>query len=268
MGLVQTSKEHLVMKRFREFIERLRISGFLRWIIVALIVFKAILMFARSAGGQTDSWKVMATSASTSHDFVILFGFLAVLFTLLFGLIAVAFWFKSKQEPRSVHMLSAFGNASASRAMETNFSLLSPQDHLARVVALTLAGSQRDFPVVEDERFVGMLLQEDLFTALRHADGQVQVANVMRRELPVVDFNDRLEDALNRLRTSGAHTLPVTQGNRLVGLLTMGNAREFFRIESSGRTNQEGVPGRAQFVRENRRLSRSRLADSHYASGI
>ena len=228
------------MNRFREFIDRLRISGFLRWIIVALIVLKAILMFARTAGGQTDSWKVMATSASTSHDFVILFGFLAVLFTLLFGLIAAAFWLKSKQEPRPVHMLSAFGNTSAFRAMETNFSLLSPQDHLARAVALTLAGSQRDFPVVEDEQLVGMLLQEDLLTALRQADDQVQVANVMRRELSVVDFNDRLEDALNRLRTSGARTLPVTQGNRLVGLLTMENAQEFLRIESAGQHEPGG----------------------------
>ena len=163
------------MKRFGNFIKRLRISGFLRWAIVALIELKGILVFARTTEGQTDSWKVMAISASASNEFGILFGFLAVLFILLFGLIAVVFWLKAKQEPRPVHMLSEFGNAPASRAMETNFSLLSPQDHLARAVALTLAGSQRDFSVVEDERLVGMLMQEDLFIALRQSNDQVQV---------------------------------------------------------------------------------------------
>ena len=256
------------MKSFGHFIETLRISGFLRWAIIALIILKAILVFARPVGGQTDSWTVMATSTSTSHEFSILFGFLAVLFALLYGLIGLAFWLKRKQEPEPVHMLSAFGNAAASRAMETSFSLLSPEDHLTRAVALTLAGSQRDFPVVEDERLLGMLMQEDLFTALRKSGAPIRVADVMRRELPAVDYNDRLEDALNRLRTSGAHTLPVTNRNRLVGLLTMENAQEFFRIESGGRTDPEGVAGTNQFPVANRRRFRPRLDGPSYVSGI
>ena len=90
----------------------------------------------------------------------------------------------------------------------------------------------------------------------------------MRRELPVVDFNDRLEDALNRLRTSGVHTLPVTNRNRLVGLLTMENAREFLRIESAGRTYRESVPRTNQFSEENRRHFHSRHSGSDHASGI
>ncbi len=256
------------MKRFVEFIDRLRISGFLRWAIVALIVLKAILVFARTTGGQTDSWKVMATSASTSHEFGILFGFLGILFALLFSSVAVLLWLKRKEKPRGVSMLSAFGNAPASRAMGTNFSLLSPQDHLARAVALTLASSQRDFPVVEDGRLVGMLLQEDLFTALTKAEDPVQLANAMRRDLPVVDFNDRLEDAVNRLRTSGAHTLPVTNRNRLVGLLTMETVQEFLRVESSGRTDQKLVPRTAQFPVANDRRFHPRLGGPDYASGI
>ena len=256
------------MKRFREFIDWFRISGFLRWVIVALIVLKAILVFARTTGGQTNSWNVMATGASTSHEFGILFGFLGILFALLFSSIAVLLWLKRKDEPRGIHMLSAYGNAPTSLAMETNFSLLSPQDHLTRAVALTLAGSQRDFPVVEHERLVGMLIQEDLFTALRKSTDQVRVADVMRRELPVVDFNDRLEDTLNRLRTSGAHTLPVTNQNRLVGLLTMENAQEFFRFESATHPDSEGVPGTNQFSGENRRRSQPWLHGSNYASGM
>jgi predicted transcriptional regulator len=256
------------MKRFGEFIDRLRISGFLRWTIVVLIVLKAILVFARTAGGQTDTWNVTATSAATSHEFGILFGFLGILFVLLFFSIAVLLWLKRKEEPRGSHMLSAFGNAPASRAMETNFSLLSPQDHLARAGALTLASSQRDFPVVEDGRLVGMMMQEDLFTALRQAKDQVRVADVMRRGLSVVDFNDRLEDALNRLRTSGAHTLPVTKRNRLVGLLTMENAQEFFRIESATRADPEGVPRITKFSVENRRRPQPWLHGPNYASGM
>jgi predicted transcriptional regulator len=111
-------------------------------------------------------------------------------------------------------------------------------------------------------------MQEDLFTALRKCSDQVQAANVMRREFPVVHFNDRLEDALNCLRTSGAHTLPVTNRNRLVGLLTMENAQEFLRIESAGLTYQESVPRTNQLSGANRYRSHPRLDGSDYASGI
>lgn len=67
------------------------------------------------------------------------------------------------------------------------------------------AKNQRDFPVVEDERLVGMLMQEDLLTAPGQAGDQTQVANVMPREFPIVARNDRLEDALNRLRRAGPY---------------------------------------------------------------
>jgi len=42
-----------------------------------------------------------------------------------------------------------------------------PNDSLARVIELTLAGTQKDFPVVTDERVVGVLTQTDLLKGLR-----------------------------------------------------------------------------------------------------
>ena len=41
--------------------------------------------------------------------------------------------------------------------MLTDFAVLTPRDMLSRVMGLILAGSQHDFPVVQDERVVGIL---------------------------------------------------------------------------------------------------------------
>jgi CBS domain-containing protein len=236
MGLAQRSEEGLAMKQPWLFFEWTRVSVFWRFAIVLLIVLTVLLLFPQASGVQTDSLEATATGTSSSHEFGILFGFLA-LFTLLFFSIGVLLWLAMKLKPSEVSMLSTIGNVRASRAMETNFSVLLPHDYLARAVGLTLVGSQRDFPVVEDERLVGMLLQGDLLMALKQDEDQIQVANVMRRQFPVVDFNDRMEDALNRLRTSGGHTLPVTHNTRLVGLMTMENAREYFKFGSANRAN-------------------------------
>jgi|SRR5580700_6603538 predicted membrane protein len=100
------------MTRFRELVDWLHFSGFLRWAIIALLVLKAILVFARTTGGQTDTSKVMATSASSSHEFGILFGFLGVLFALFFWLIGVLLWLKAKQKQRP-HTPRAMGTTSA-----------------------------------------------------------------------------------------------------------------------------------------------------------
>jgi predicted transcriptional regulator len=149
---------------------------------------------------------------------------------------------RAKQSPSAVALLSTLGNVPVSRAMETQFYSLLPHDYLRQAVVFTLAGSQQDFPVVENARLVGMLPQADLFMALKGGEDRIRVAEVMRREFPVVNFNERIEDALNRLRSSGIHTLPVTDQNRLVGLLTMENAQEFLEIEWTRRTHSGGVP--------------------------
>ncbi len=86
------------------------------------------------------------------------------------------------------------GGIPVARAMLTDFRTLEPGDSLARAAELILAGSQHDFPVVEDGRVTGVLTRGDLIGALSARQNTLQpVAGVMQREFQVADSSDMLE---------------------------------------------------------------------------
>ncbi|MBI2882684.1 MAG: CBS domain-containing protein [Candidatus Methylomirabilis oxyfera] len=98
---------------------------------------------------------------------------------------------------------------------------------------MILAGSQQDFPVVEDDRVEGVLLRSDLLAALAARGQAMPVAEVMRRNFQLVDSSEMLETAFARLQACECHTLPVTHNGRLVGLVTMDNLGEFISIQAA-----------------------------------
>lgn len=141
-----------------------------------------------------------------------------------------------------VQVRHSLGGIPITRAMQTNFQSLSLSDTLSRVVELILAGSQQDFPVVQDGRVVGILDRDTFITALSKNGQNTLVSEVMHRSVPEIDSHDMVETALMRLQESGSKTLPVTHGGKLVGLITSENITEFLMIRSALRTAR-GVSG-------------------------
>ena len=99
---------------------------------------------------------------------------------------------------------------------------------------MTLAGSQKDFPVVNDGILEGVLRQTDLFKALSAREAQAtSVASVTRGELVTVEATDALDAVVAKFLDCNCQTLPVTQDGRLVGLVTTDNLTEFMRIRAA-----------------------------------
>ena len=117
--------------------------------------------------------------------------------------------------------------------MITDFRTLSPHEPLSRAVAHILAGFQQDFPVVEDERVVGVLTRADLLRALADRGQDSPVSNVMRRDFATADVNEMLEAVAVRLSTGACPSLPVTRNGGLVGMITMENVGEFLMIQGA-----------------------------------
>ena len=135
-----------------------------------------------------------------------------------------------------VQMKNSVSGIPVTRAMLTDFKTLSPRDNLSQVVALILAGSQHDFPVVQDEHVIGILDRDTFMKALSERGGSTPVVEVMRRDVTEIDSHEMVEAALRRLQENGSKTLPVTHDGQLVGLITSENITEYLMIRSALKT--------------------------------
>ncbi len=217
------------------FIERLAIVN------VVLVVFNLLPAFPMDGGRvlrallamNMDYVRATQIAASIGQGMAFLFGLFGLLGipTLLF--IAFFVWIGASQEASLVQMRNAISGIPVADAMLTDFQYLAPDETLQRMADLILAGYQHDFPVLENERVVGIVTRDDFLSALTRSGPGVLVASIMRSNLPEVDSHEMIEDALLRIQESGVPALPVTHGGRLVGLITGENIAEFLMIRKA-----------------------------------
>jgi len=225
------------------FIERLMAVN------VLLVLFNLIPAFPMDGGRvlrallamRMDYLHATQIAAGVGQALAFVFGFVGLMTDPWLLFIALFVWIGAEQESSMARIKNSLGGIPVSRAMQTNFETLTPQDTLARAVDLILAGSQQDFPVVEEGRVVGILERDSFIKALARTGQTTPVVDVMRREVPEVDTHEMVESALGRLEQSGAKTLPVTHLGRLAGLITSENITEFLMIRSALRS----APNRA-----------------------
>lgn len=215
--------------------------GRLLSINVSLALFNLIPAFPMDGGRvvrallatRLDYTRATQVAATLGQGIALIFGFIGLFTNPLLVFVALFVWMGAGQEASVVQARSALGNIPVTRAMLTDFQTLSPYDRLARAVGLILAGSQHDFPVVDEGVVQGVLTRNDLLAALQRYGQEARVADVMRRDILVADAFEMLEAVSARLQECSCHTMPVVRNGQLVGLVTMENIGEFLMIQNA-----------------------------------
>jgi Zn-dependent protease len=182
---------------------------------------------------RTEHRRATQIAASIGQGIAVFFGVVGVLYNPFLLIIAFFVWIGASQEAGAARMQSAVDGIPVQQAMLTDFRTLDKDDSLDRAVELTLAGSQKDFPVVENGSVVGILTQADLMKALSARDQHPTVSSAMQHSFEAVNSLDMLEAAFDKLKDCNCHTLPVTINRKLVGLLTMDNIGEYLRTSAA-----------------------------------
>jgi CBS domain-containing protein len=185
---------------------------------------------------RMDYVRATQIAANIGQGLAFILGFIGLFNNTFLLFIAFFVWIGASQEASMVQMRNSISGIPVTHAMQTKFETLSASDKLDRVVNLILAGSQQDFPVLEDGQFVGVLTRDDFIRALSQQGQSTPVVNVMRRNVPSVDSHEMVETALMRLQESSAKTLPVMHSGKFVGLVTSENITEFLMIRSALKT--------------------------------
>ncbi len=182
---------------------------------------------------RQDYSRATGIAAAIGRTIALLFAVIGLFYNPFLILIALFVWMGATQEAGMARLKSDIGGIPVHQAMVSDFKTLSIQDSLHRAVELSLAGTQKDFPVISDGALEGMLRQTDLLRALSAHDAQSTVGSVVRQDVATVDFTEMLDAVVAKFSACQCHTLPVTRDGELVGLLTSDNLEALVRIRAA-----------------------------------
>lgn len=91
---------------------------------------------------------------------------------------------------------------------------------------------QDDFPVMDGDRFLGIVTRQDMLDAANRAGADVPVSEVMSTTLPAVPPHTKLFRTYEMMMTEGYPSLPVVENGRLVGLLSHDNVSRYLMVQS------------------------------------
>ena len=226
----------------------------LLWINVALVGFNMLPAFPMDGGRvlrallatRNDYADATQTAASIGQGMAILFGLFGLISLnpiLLF--IALFVYVGAQQEAQQAMMRALTEGTPVRQAMMTRFQTLTPGNTLGDAVDELLAGSEHDFPVVdEDGRVIGLLHRRELLKALSEQGRDTPVREVASAECFTVDVGAMLDEALSRMQQSNCSTVPVMRGDELVGLLTLENVGELMMVSSALKGQAARMVGR------------------------
>lgn len=125
-------------------------------------------------------------------------------------------------EERSAVFHAVLENVSLKEVMLTEFATLSPADTLEEALDKAVHSLQDDFPVVRGPDLVGVISRQSILDALR-ANGNGYIQPVMNRITHVAAGADSLATAFRKITGGGLTLVPVVDGGRLVGIVTLQN---------------------------------------------
>ena len=177
--------------------------------------------------------RATALAANIGQGMAILFGIVGFFHNPFLIFIGIFVFLGAQAEAGLVETQAALEGLRVRDAMMTRFRTLAAQDTLAKAVDELLAGSQQDFPVLENDQPIGVLRRNDLVKALSEGRRDASVTEGMSRDCETVEESSPLGSAVESMRARQCATMPVVAGGRLVGLLTLENISEMIMVNAA-----------------------------------
>ncbi len=221
-------------------VEELRgpILAQLFWVNVSLATFNLVPAFPMDGGRALRALLAMVTTPSRATELAagigqvlaMVLGAIGLFANPLLILVALFVWSGARQESAHARLTAALRGVHVGEAMVGELAHLAPDDRLARAVAAELAGFQRDFPVVDDGRLVGVLTHDGLVRGLAASGAEGRVGDAMRAEVSRAERDELLDVVLERSMASQGLPIVVVDGDRPIGIVTEQNLGELVTL--------------------------------------
>jgi len=188
-------------------------------------VFRAILAFTM------DRTKATEIAASLGQVLAVVFFILGLFYNPFLVLIALFIFIGAYGENKMVKQTSLVEGHIVSEATLTNITVLHPDTELSEVVDIIIAGSEKDFVVMDGNRIVGLLYHKEI---LRNAKNtSLKVRDIMNIQFKTLSSNAALQEFFNLLADQRNLFFPVIdQKGALMGAIDMSNVSEFLVLKA------------------------------------
>lgn len=203
---------------------------------VFLVLFNAIPAFPMDGGRVLRALlalridRVRATDiAATIGQFIAIgFAVIGLRYNPLLIFIAIFVYLGARGEAAQVRRTSLIGNLNVGAAMISRFATVESHQPIVFIRDQLIAGMQQDFPVVTADGLpVGMLYRSRAMQVIQQRGPDVSIEEAM---VPIdevsISHTDSLPQALQKMQMLGVSSLPVTEGDQVIGVLTHENIGE------------------------------------------
>jgi len=212
------------------------------WINLVLGIFNLLPAFPMDGGRvlrgilatRIDSVRATKVAVGVGQVFAILLFFFGIFFNLWLALIAIFIYLGAEGEERMVAMRTTLSRSPVKLAMLTDIHTVSPEETLGQVLERICHSLQQDFPVIENEKVVGILTKEIIFSALHKHEKEARVREVMNKDFVTTTEDASLSDIFKKMTANKLSVIPVMKNQKLRGMINLEQIGKYHMICQEG----------------------------------
>jgi Zn-dependent protease/predicted transcriptional regulator len=165
--------------------------------------------------------------------FATLFIFIGLFTNWWLALIGLFLYLGAGSEKQQTVLRSYLHQVPVKEAMTTEFVSLSPDALLSTVLQHFHHGLQENFPVIDNQKIIGILTKDSILSSLREKDLNIPVWKIMDTDFVSVSPDTSLDNVYKLLLSTRKNALIVTDQQTVVGIISLDGISRFFMVRSA-----------------------------------
>jgi CBS domain-containing protein len=160
--------------------------------------------------------KATRIAAEVGRGLAIVMAILGIFYNPWLILIALFIYIGASEEERLVLLENILGRVKVEDVMSRDVLSLSPTAKVSEVIEVLLKHKHLGYPVMEDDRLVGIVTLKDIMGA----DPDDTVEKVMSKDVVTIEPHKSVFEAFKIMSERGIGRLPVVENSKVVGIIS------------------------------------------------
>ncbi len=157
-------------------------------------------------------------------------------------LIAIFIYMGAEQEGKVTEIKSVLRELIVEQVMTRDIKSVSSSTPLSEVIEIILHSYQEDFPVVDNDKLVGILPRSSIISTLHRSSADTPVKQAMKEDFPVVTLKTPLSEVYQKIMETRIKVIPVMEGDKFQGIINLEDISEaYMLLSAAGERRRSGL---------------------------